>query len=207
MIKRTIYKIEKRLLGFWNKLLYRKNIKASGHLLCDRNCIFDFGKDSILKIDGCLTLSDASYFNNRRSSIILIKSRGKFIAKNSCVYYGASIKINDDAVFSIGKSFINADCKIDCSKKITIGDDCAISFDFCAMDSNSHEFNGKRKIEEIHIKDCVWIGSRVTVLPGVTIGEGAVVASNSLVNKDVPPYTLVGGIPAKVLKTEVFWKG
>ena len=46
----------------------------------------------------------------------------------------------------------------------------------------------------------VWIGSNVTILQGVTIGEWAVVAAGAVVTKDVPPYTVVGGIPAKVIK-------
>ena len=207
MFKRTLYKIEKRLMGMWNKLRYVSHIQGNGRLLCDHNVIFDFAENSKLIINGKLTLSDASYFNNKRSSVIMVKKNGRFIANKSCVYYGASIKIGENAVFSMGNSFINADCKIECSEKISIGDDCAISFDFCAMDSNAHELNGKRRIGEIMIGNHVWIGSRVTVLPDVTIGEGAVIASNSMVNKDVPPHTLVGGIPAKVLKTNVEWKG
>lgn len=51
----------------------------------------------------------------------------------------------------------------------------------------------------VTIKDNVWIGDKVTILPDVTIGEGAVIAANSVVTKDVPPYSVVGGIPAKIL--------
>jgi acetyltransferase-like isoleucine patch superfamily enzyme len=50
------------------------------------------------------------------------------------------------------------------------------------------------------IKNWVYIGTRVTVLPGVTIGEGAVVASGAVVSKDVDPWTMVGGVPAKFIK-------
>ncbi|MGR5177741.1 CatB-related O-acetyltransferase [Vibrio parahaemolyticus] len=53
---------------------------------------------------------------------------------------------------------------------------------------------------DTHINDGVWIGMRAMIMPGVSIGEGAVVAANSVVTKDIPPYTIVGGSPAKVLK-------
>ncbi|TXH22945.1 MAG: sugar O-acetyltransferase [Chitinophagaceae bacterium] len=52
----------------------------------------------------------------------------------------------------------------------------------------------------IHIKENAWIGGNVTILPGVTIGKNAIVAAGSVVNKDVPDNTIVGGIPAKVIK-------
>lgn len=52
---------------------------------------------------------------------------------------------------------------------------------------------------DVIIEDYVWIASRVTVLPGIRIGRGAVVASNSVVTKDVPPMCIVGGIPAKFI--------
>ncbi|WP_135381510.1 CatB-related O-acetyltransferase [Vibrio tasmaniensis] len=53
---------------------------------------------------------------------------------------------------------------------------------------------------DTHIEDGVWLGMRAMVMPGVTIGEGAVVAANSVVTKDVEPYSIVGGSPAKVVK-------
>ena len=53
---------------------------------------------------------------------------------------------------------------------------------------------------DVHIEDDVWVGSNATILKGVTVGRGAVVAAGALVIKDVPPYAIVGGVPAKVLK-------
>lgn len=55
----------------------------------------------------------------------------------------------------------------------------------------------------VHIGDNVWIGDKVSILSGVTIGEGSVVACNAVVTKDVPPYCVVGGVPAKIIKKNI----
>ncbi len=55
-------------------------------------------------------------------------------------------------------------------------------------------------VGKVVIEDNAWIGMRATILPDVTIGEGAYVAAAALVNRDVPPYTLVGGVPAKKIR-------
>ena len=52
----------------------------------------------------------------------------------------------------------------------------------------------------VRICDNVWIGDKASIMPGVTIGKGSVVAANSVVTHDVPPYSVVGGIPAKIIK-------
>lgn len=54
--------------------------------------------------------------------------------------------------------------------------------------------------KHVHIGENVWIGSRVIILPGIKIGEGAVIGAGAVVSKDIPPYAVVGGNPAKILK-------
>ena len=68
--------------------------------------------------------------------------------------------------------------------------------------------NRRNYYAPIKIGNNVWIGSNATVLPGVTIDEWSVVAAGAVVSKDVPPYTVVGGVPAKVLKKiKKDWRG
>lgn len=59
--------------------------------------------------------------------------------------------------------------------------------------------NFAARIAPVVIEDYAWIGSRVIILPGVTIGKGAVVASGAVVTKDIAAFTIVGGIPAKII--------
>ena len=106
---------------------------------------------------------------------------------------------------TIGKNvFINSGCHFQDQGGIVIGDNTLIGHNVVLATIN-HDLNPsnnrKNHYAPIHIASNVWIGSNATVLPGVTIGEWAVIAAGAVVTKDVPPYTVAGGVPAKVIKT------
>lgn len=105
---------------------------------------------------------------------------------------------------SIGKDvFINSGCHFQDQGGITIGDGALIGHNVVLATINHDLMPGngrKNRYAPITIGSNVWIGSNATILPGVTIGEWAVVAAGAVVAKDVPPYALVGGIPAKMIK-------
>jgi len=109
---------------------------------------------------------------------------------------------------TFGKNvFVNGGCHFQDQGGITIGDNCLIGHNVVLATIN-HDLNpaNNRKNHYAPIKICdnVWIGANVTVLQGVTIGEWAVVAAGAVVTKDVEPYTIVGGIPAKFIKRVTF---
>lgn len=85
--------------------------------------------------------------------------------------------------------------------KIIIGNnvDIAQQTNIWTLDHEVNSINHTTIGRNTIIEDHVWIGSRATILPGVTIGKGAVIGSCALVTKDVPPMTIVGGVPAKVI--------
>ena len=99
--------------------------------------------------------------------------------------------------------FINSGCKMQDQGGIYIGDNVLIGHNACLLTLN-HAKEPENRADmypaPIHIGDKAWLGSNVTVLPGVTIGEGAIVAAGAVVTKDVAPNTIVGGIPAKFIK-------
>lgn len=105
---------------------------------------------------------------------------------------------------TIGKNvFINSGCHFQDQGGIIIGDDSLIGHNVVLATINHDlepEKNRKNHYAPITIGKHVWIGSNATVLAGVTIGDWAVVAAGAVVTKDVPAYTVVGGVPAKVLK-------
>src|SRR6185312_15938973 len=87
--------------------------------------------------------------------------------------------------------------------KLLIGNnvDIAQETNIWTLEHDVHDDDHKDIGADVIIEDYVWIASRVTILPGVRIGRGAVVASCALVNKDVPAMAIVGGVPAKIIGT------
>lgn len=76
-------------------------------------------------------------------------------------------------------------------------------------DQDNESFFAWRRIQQVIVGHDVWIGHRATVLPGVRIGNGAVVAAGAVVSRDVAPYTIVGGVPAKPIRSrfpEAVWR-
>ena len=104
-------------------------------------------------------------------------------------------------------SSIGAASYIGCSGKIIIGNYVMIG-PHCTMIAENHNFHDKNELimkqgvsnKGIEIKDNVWIGANVTICSGIEIGQGAVVAAGAVVTKNVPPYAIVGGNPAKIIK-------
>lgn len=104
----------------------------------------------------------------------------------------------------IGKQvFINMGCKFQDQGGIFIGDGTLIGHNVVLATLN-HAMQPERRSDmlpaPIHIGKRVWISSNATVLPGVTIGDGAVVAAGAVVTKNVPANTVVGGVPAKAIR-------
>lgn len=104
----------------------------------------------------------------------------------------------------IGKHvFINMGCKFQDQGGIFIGDGALIGHNVVLATLNhamSPHDRGTMIPAPIHIGKNVWIGSNATILPGVTIGDGAIVAAGAVVTRDVPENTIVGGVPAGIMR-------
>lgn len=118
-----------------------------------------------------------------------------------------SPRFSDRPTLEIGShSVIGHQCSFVVGKRIRLGQHCLIAGGVAFSDSNGHPTDpvARKKglppspedVRPIEIGDNVWIGERSVILPGVTIGEGSIVSANSVVRKNVAPYTIVAGNPA-----------
>ena len=110
--------------------------------------------------------------------------------------YGKNIKVGKGV-------FINSGCCFQDQGGIEIGDNTLIGQQVVIATLN-HDFipekRGNMTPSPVKIGKNVWIGAHATILPNVTIGDGAIVAAGAVVTKDVPPKTIVAGVPARILK-------
>lgn len=122
------------------------------------------------------------------------------IEKKVVIYGGAEIR-EPYKIFIGEGTIIGDDAKLDGRNGILIGKNVNFSTGVWIWtnqhDPQSPTFSSLGEEKPVIINDRAWISSRVTILPGVVIGEGAVVAANAVVTKDVEPYSIYGGIPAK----------
>ncbi len=136
--------------------------------------------------------------------------------RNFLLRHGYGLKLHAKAILhkgfrlrkpnqiSIGEgTVIGERCELDGRCGITLGRNVNVSSEVLMYtlqhDTQSQSFATKGG--PIRVEDYAWISVRAVLLPGVTIGEGAVVAAGAVVTKDVPPYTIVGGVPAVQLGT------
>lgn len=124
------------------------------------------------------------------------------IAKGVRLYVSGTLNMNHN-------TYINPNTIIIARNKVSIGEGCAISWNCQIIDDDYHEViraNYHDNSKEIIIGDNVWIGTSVIILKGVHIGNNSIIAAGSVVTKSFPSNSLIGGNPAKLIKSNVSWK-
>ena len=148
---------------------------------------------------GCGSGAGRSSTNQGR---LLIGSRVQLVSTAATlelvVLPGGTLEVGDRTLLNYGGSIAAAE-------SVRIGARCLIGTHAIIMDNDFHRIEPERRLEwppskPITIEDNVWIGARVIVLGGVTIGEGSCIAAGSVVIEDVPPRSLAAGVPAKVIR-------
>lgn len=157
-----------------------------------------------LRFGSSLKMNWLNSFRGKIAFIIDKKSSikiGDFLSLLGPTYFkvirGGKLEIGD-------KCFFNRNCSITCMNHIKIGNRCTFANNLVMVDHDHNIYSDRSKkpytVGEITIGDDVWIGANVTVLKGVKIGNGAVIAAGAVVNSDVEPGYIYGGVPARKLK-------
>jgi maltose O-acetyltransferase len=145
-----------------------------------------------------LTKGKPAIQNKGKITVGTVVSIWSTIAKTRLTTHkGGELKIGNN-------NFING-AIISATTKITIGNNCKFGPFSMIIDSDFHnvkDHNKDGESAEIIIEDDVWVGAKATILKGVRIGKGAVIAVGSVVTKNVPPNSIVAGVPAKVIKED-----
>lgn len=153
--------------------------------------------DEALKITAEL---NNAYHTNEEIRFLMEKLTGKAVPESFRLFppFYADCGKN----LSFGENvFLNAGCKFQDQGGISIGNGALIGHNVVLTTLNHDQNPAKRgALLPAPMGNNVWIGANAVVLPGVTVGDGAIIAAGAVVTKDVPPNTIVGGVPAKVIK-------
>lgn len=188
----------------WLYLRVRKPRSASIRVM-NRSCIYlantaliDMDEQSSLEINH----QDYQIEKGKICRLSIADKARLHICGNVSLLKDSTIYIHPKALLTIGKNTYLNGCIIDCSFQITIGNYCALADGVRIMDNTWHLPNSQRGVR---IGNKVWIATNAIILPGVTVGDGAIVAAGAVVTRDVPERCMVAGVPARVIKENVEW--
>lgn len=197
----SIDRLIQLIKGFWVRLFLRK---TKGLLFVGRNCKLKFKKK--ISLGRTVIIGDNVEIN-------ALSRHGVSIGDNVSILKGTIIECTG-IIKEVGEGLIIGNnvgiaqnCFIQVRGNVVIGNNVIFGPNVSIFSENHNFANPDLPVsgqgvtrKGVTIENGVWLGTRVVILDGVRVGENSIVAAGSIVNKDVSPYTIVGGIPAKIIK-------
>ena len=204
-------------LKLWNKLevgtilqLKQSGIANRKLYLYRRAVVEAHASAKILVKEGPFHFNSAWIEHDPFPSLLFLGPGASLLVEGAFkIYSGARVYINEGAQLVLGSGYINSSLNLSCFERIVIGKEVAISEGVTIRDSDDHAITSSpthKRTSPVTIGNNVWIGMNATILKGVNIGDGAVVAAGAVVSKDVPARTLVAGVPARVVRENIKWE-
>jgi acetyltransferase-like isoleucine patch superfamily enzyme len=174
-------------------------------------CIIEISRKAQVVIDGMFRLGLKRVRKSKLETRLLMEDGAVLKVGNIVnISYGADIEVFKDAALSFGgNNTININFTVICSERIDIGKHVHIGRNVTIRDNNGGHYINRQNYKDsrpVVIEDNVWLGESCVIMPGVHIGEGAIIGACSFVGTNVPAYALVMGNPARVIDKNVLHK-
>lgn len=170
----------------------------------------DIRDGGIILVNSYVTIGIGRNKKSKAETAILIEKNGKLLFDgDNRILPNSDIQVFKGATLRFGSGATNMGLKIVCSEKIWIGDHTHIGRDVWIRDNNGGHVviqKGYTNSSPVTIGNYVWICSNVQIMKGVTIGDGAIIASNSVVTNNVPSHCMVSGNPAQIIAENIIWR-
>lgn len=200
-------------ISLWKVLRYNKisQIFKEKYFAPYKNTAIQIDKHANFKINGLFSFGFKRIKGSKLESRLLVEKGATLEVNGKCrVFYGADIEVFKGAKLVIqggGGPNINFTCI--CGEYIEIGKNVQIGRGVTIRDNNGNHYinrTGYKNTRPVIIGDKAWLCEGCTIMPGVKIGEGAIVGAHAFVTQNVPAHSIVSGNPAQVVDTDVLWK-
>ncbi len=150
--------------------------------------------------------TDGFIFLPRRYEIVLSKKGRMRIGRWVTIGRNNALRCHEGELIIGDKTIFGTDNTINCYVGVYIGEQCLFADSVYIVDFDHNYWDPVIPVrsqgiakDPVRLEGDIWVGVKVTIIRGVTVGRGAVIGAMSLVNRDVPPYSVVGGVPARVI--------
>lgn len=187
------------------------NIIHGAFLLIHRNVILEIHHKARIEVKGIFSIGQKRFSKSKLETRVLVEDNAVLkIDNNFSLGYGSDVEVFQNALLHIeGNSATNINATIICGEHIHLCERVMLGRDITIRDNNGNHYiamRGYKDTRPVFVGQHAWLCEGAIIMPGVKIGDGAIIGAHSFVAKNVPAYSMVSGNPAQVIEEDVYWK-
>lgn len=187
------------------------SIVRGAFILIHRNTILEIHPKAHVKVKGIFVIGQKRFSKSRLETRLLVENNAVLqIDNNFSLGYGSDVEVFKNAFLHIeGNGATNINATIICGEHIHLCDRVMLGRDITIRDNNGNHYiamRGYKDTRPVFIGQHAWLCEGAIIMPGVKIGDGAIIGVKSFVTQNVSAYSMVSGNPAQVIEEDVYWK-
>lgn len=201
------------ILKFIKYNFFTKGVKTDykhrGYIFFAPHTAISFGKGATIELHGPLDIGVKRVRSAKTETRVWMQPQSHIIVHEHGMFgYGSDIEVYTGATLEIGNLFSNSDITIICGKHIKLGNTVNLAKGTTVRDTNGHlvALQGFKMLRPVEIGNHTWVCSNSTIMPGVTLGDGVIVGSDTYVTKNVLSFTMVQGNPAVEVAKPLYFR-